>query len=190
MQKSSHQTRTLIMGCALELFAARGFHGTSVEAIARKAGVSKGLLYHYFAGKDEILKALIQQGLTAIGSVLNTVSEIEDPYQQIAILIERTFTILDKEEHFWRLYTGLLLQPDVWEDFKREGRQFFQQTLEQLEGMLRRIGIANPVVEARVFAALLDGISLHYMMDKETYPLEAVKNALIRKYSRKDGENK
>ncbi|RMH77634.1 MAG: hypothetical protein D6681_20780, partial [Calditrichaeota bacterium] len=100
------------------------------------------------------------------------------------------FTILDKEEHFWRLYTGLLLQPDVWEDFKREGRQFFQQTLEQLEGMLRRIGIANPVVEARVFAALLDGISLHYMMDKETYPLEAVKNALIRKYSRKDGENK
>lgn len=43
---------------ALELFCERGFHGTSVPAIAERAGVSVGLMYRYFAGKEELVNHL------------------------------------------------------------------------------------------------------------------------------------
>ena len=43
---------------ALELFCERGFHGTSVPAIAERAGVSVGLMYRYFTGKEELVNHL------------------------------------------------------------------------------------------------------------------------------------
>ena len=43
---------------ALELLCERGFHGTSVPAIAERAGVSVGLMYRYFAGKEELVNHL------------------------------------------------------------------------------------------------------------------------------------
>ena len=49
----------LIMDAARGLFVQRGFHGTSMEALAKKAGVSKATLYSHFADKDALYRALI-----------------------------------------------------------------------------------------------------------------------------------
>ncbi|GAB3259317.1 TetR/AcrR family transcriptional regulator [Chitinimonas naiadis] len=50
-----------ILDAALDLFVARGFAATKVEDIGRAAGVTAGTIYRYFAGKEEILKALIRE---------------------------------------------------------------------------------------------------------------------------------
>lgn len=42
------KTRQQIIDAAFEQFASEGFSKTSVAAVAKKAGVSKGLIYHYF----------------------------------------------------------------------------------------------------------------------------------------------
>ena len=49
------QKKELILESALELFAENGFHATSISQIAKKAGISKGLIYNYFESKNEIL---------------------------------------------------------------------------------------------------------------------------------------
>ena len=53
--------REAIMDAALELFGASGLDGTSVEAIARDAGIGKGTIYLYFKSKDEILDAIFAE---------------------------------------------------------------------------------------------------------------------------------
>ncbi|NIS38573.1 helix-turn-helix transcriptional regulator, partial [Candidatus Saccharibacteria bacterium] len=53
------KTRASILESALELFATKGFHGTSIGEIAKKAEISKGLAYHYFDSKQDILEAVI-----------------------------------------------------------------------------------------------------------------------------------
>ena len=53
-----------ILDEAARLFAARGFAATSMQDIATALGTSRPALYHYFAGKDEILARLVQ-GLAA-----------------------------------------------------------------------------------------------------------------------------
>src|SRR5260370_22894541 len=47
--------RNQVVDKAAELFDAAGYHNTGVADIAAAAGISKPTLYHYFAGKDEIL---------------------------------------------------------------------------------------------------------------------------------------
>ena len=52
--------------------------------------------------------------------------------------------------------------------------------------LLQAAGAADPQSEAYLLAALFDGIALHFMIGRKDYPLETVKNALIRRYSRKN----
>jgi AcrR family transcriptional regulator len=53
------ETRAHIVGIATDLFAADGYDGTSIDAVMRAAGVSKGALYHHFAGKDALFVAVL-----------------------------------------------------------------------------------------------------------------------------------
>ncbi len=54
--KAPDQTvRKQVLAAAVDLFAANGYDGTSVQQIVERAGVTKGALYHYFTAKEDIL---------------------------------------------------------------------------------------------------------------------------------------
>ncbi|MHA7772499.1 TetR/AcrR family transcriptional regulator [Roseibium sp. M-1] len=57
--KTDNAKRRQILTGARRVFRARGFDGTSMEVIAKEAGVSKGTLYVYFASKEALFEALI-----------------------------------------------------------------------------------------------------------------------------------
>lgn len=57
--KIGARRRTEILNAAMQLFDEQGYGNTSVSQIAAKANISKGLIYHYFKSKLEILKATI-----------------------------------------------------------------------------------------------------------------------------------
>ena len=48
------EKRLIIENAALEVFAEDGYHHASVSKIAKKAGVSKGLMYNYFHNKEDL----------------------------------------------------------------------------------------------------------------------------------------
>lgn len=53
--------REKILNAALKLFVERGFHATPTSAISKEAGVSAGILFHYFPTKDELIKTLFSE---------------------------------------------------------------------------------------------------------------------------------
>lgn len=55
------RTRLLIVRSALALFEEKGFDGTTLRDIASRAGVSLGLLYRYFSGKDALVLELYEE---------------------------------------------------------------------------------------------------------------------------------
>ena len=57
---ASHAKRDLILAAAVRVFARKGFHTCRVGDIAEEAGVAHGLLYHYFASKDELLETIFR----------------------------------------------------------------------------------------------------------------------------------
>jgi AcrR family transcriptional regulator len=57
-RKAIPDKRRLILDAAVRVFARQGFHACRVSDIADEAGVAYGLVYHYFASKDEVLDTL------------------------------------------------------------------------------------------------------------------------------------
>jgi AcrR family transcriptional regulator len=63
-------TRAHLVDVATQLFAARGYDGTSIEAVLAEAGVSRGSLYHHFSGKDALFWAVLEGVGARIGEKL------------------------------------------------------------------------------------------------------------------------
>ena len=63
--RRKHARPEEITASALELFVERGYAGTRLEDVAARAGVSKGTLYLYFENKEELLKAVVREGLAS-----------------------------------------------------------------------------------------------------------------------------
>lgn len=53
-----------LLAAALDLFVEKGYAATRVEEVARRAGVSKGTLFLYFASKDELFKAVVRENIS------------------------------------------------------------------------------------------------------------------------------
>jgi TetR/AcrR family transcriptional regulator, cholesterol catabolism regulator len=53
--------REQILAAGLRLFAQRGFRATTIADIAEATGTAHGLVYHYFASKDELLSAILER---------------------------------------------------------------------------------------------------------------------------------
>lgn len=71
--RSARRTRTrgLILDAASELFADKGFSGTSTEDVAERAGVSKGSIFYNFGSKEALGEAVISEGAEQLrGAVL------------------------------------------------------------------------------------------------------------------------
>src|SRR6266566_7900197 len=58
-------TRRRLLEAADAVFAKRGFHGASVEDIAREAGATTGALYSNFAGKEDLFLELFEESTAA-----------------------------------------------------------------------------------------------------------------------------
>ncbi|MCO5101238.1 MAG: TetR/AcrR family transcriptional regulator [Burkholderiaceae bacterium] len=65
-----------LLEAALALFVDRGFAATRLEDVARRAGVSKGTLYLYYANKEELLKAVVRANLIPL--IDSFAAEIQD----------------------------------------------------------------------------------------------------------------
>lgn len=78
-----------IMQAALEVFVRDGFHGTSIRAIAKEAGVSIALIYYHFPSKEEILRTLMLTVTSDLRDLLVAERDAAgaDPKAQLAALV-------------------------------------------------------------------------------------------------------
>ncbi|MBI3451524.1 MAG: TetR/AcrR family transcriptional regulator [Rhodospirillales bacterium] len=82
------EKQQLIRDRAAELFATRGFAGTSTADIARACGFSKALFYHYFASKEQVLYDLLIAYVTALLAAAEAaLAESADPRAQFRAVV-------------------------------------------------------------------------------------------------------
>jgi TetR/AcrR family transcriptional regulator, fatty acid metabolism regulator protein len=76
--KNGPDKRRMILDAAVRVFARQGFHACRVSDIADEAGVAYGLVYHYFASKDEILDTLFLERWAVMLETIRAVDAQEE----------------------------------------------------------------------------------------------------------------
>ncbi len=83
--------RDAILQATLKLVSRHGFHGTSMARVAQEAGVSAGIIYHYFAGKDQVMDEVYHDIKRRFGAAL---AEEFDAGQPLARQVHQALEIM------------------------------------------------------------------------------------------------
>jgi len=101
------------LAAALELFANDGYNATSTSKIAKKAGVSEGLIFRHFENKKGLLVALAENAQKKFHVSMAHVLFEEDPKETIRLLIQAPFKVPETEYDFWKLQFKLKWEKDL-----------------------------------------------------------------------------
>lgn len=173
--------KQLIMDTALELFAYNGYHTTSIRKIAATAGVSVGLLYNYYESKEHLVRAIIHEG---IDRMLNAFDINKDGIltdDELKYFIRENFKSIRNNVPFWKLYYGILMHPAVSNMVEEEFKEHLPAMILVLVMYFRQKGYEHPEREATYFNAVLDGITVQFILDPKYYPLEQMLQVAVEK---------
>jgi TetR/AcrR family transcriptional regulator len=133
-----------LLEAALDLFVEHGYAATRVEAVAQRAGVSKGTLFRYFPSKEALFQAVVRQHLVGLLDEWNTV--IDDHPGSSADLVRASLLQ-------WWQRVGATRQSGITKlvlteagQFPELGAFYQQEVMARGHALLRRIltrGVAN-----------------------------------------------
>jgi AcrR family transcriptional regulator len=99
--------RNQLLEVALEEFAARGFHDTSMEEIAEAAGVTKPVLYQHFSSKRKLyLELLDSVGQSLLADVAREAAAETHPYQRVLAGFRAYFRFVSERTASFQLLFG------------------------------------------------------------------------------------
>jgi AcrR family transcriptional regulator len=110
---------------ASRLFAERGFHGTSMDALAQALGVQKGSLYSLVGSKQELLYATMSEGARAFHAALDVVPERAPATERVRLALRGHLRVVAE-------------QLDVATVFTREWRYLEGEHREEIVSERRR----------------------------------------------------
>lgn len=182
-QEIRQQSMDAIMQAALELFGHDGYHSTSISKIAKEAGVSKGLMYNYFDSKEDLLKRIILEAIeTGEHFVDEALDQSSDPYQQLQNLITFSIDMIKTNLPYWKLVTSLAFQGDVLDPIKEVLEEKHKTAIQMGVTIFTKMGLADPLKEALFFGAVMDGMLVHFMQMGETYPMDEMKDFVVKRF--------
>ena len=177
------QRRHEILEAALYVFGADSYHGSSMATVAKRAKVSKGLIYNYFESKEEILKTLIMGLFDHMMETLDL--DLNAPLSKADFIrvIELSVDEVIKSPQRWKLYMSLSFQPDVTPLLMTELMPKIQPFMILLSNYFVERGHEDPMTMMRYYSAVLDGVQMHILMDPENFPIEKVKQMIIEQFA-------
>lgn len=181
-KKIREQRKAHIMEVALELFAEKGFRDTPISLIAEKAKISKGLMYNYFSSKEELITEIITSGMEILMKVFDPNHDGILTEDEFDYFIHESFCYFRENLQFWKLYFVVLTQPMVFEMVQDKIMEVIMPVLKVLEEYYRSRGHEEPEAEARLLGAVLDGVTLNYLVDPEHFPLEKIEKLIIKRF--------
>ena len=179
----SESTNKILMA-AMELFATNGFPGTSVNAIAKKAGISKGLIYNYFESKEDIVKGLITMMLKMADDILDIAAseKAENPKQELKILIDVFIDSIEQQMEMMRWILPLAFQMSKFSFVNDMVTGKIESLIGVMRSIFERLGYNDPEREAWLLGAIMDGLSMDIAVMPD-YEIDKMHKFLYVKYN-------
>jgi TetR/AcrR family transcriptional repressor of bet genes len=154
--------RRQLIDAAIASIHEYGFADTTVARIAAKAGVSPGIVHHYFADKDDLLFATMRRMLAELrADLIAALARARSPHERIAAVIEASFAPAQFTPDVMAAWLALYGNAGQSPKLARIVRLYHRRLRSMLTGPLRELA-RGPDAEALAegIAAMIDGLYL------------------------------
>ncbi|RYD06539.1 hypothetical protein N752_04215 [Desulforamulus aquiferis] len=126
-QRMKDERREQILSKALMLYATKGLAATKITDISKAAGISQGLLYHYFKSKEEIFVELIGIAFARMNEACRWLErQTLSPKEKIELAIRELLKLLDQNEDAAR-YHLLIAQATASDSIPEEAKAIIKK---------------------------------------------------------------
>jgi len=194
-KEDAQKTRQAILLAARILIAEQGFNATSLDQIARHAGVTRGAVYWHFKNKIDVFDAILQEWLAPIHALSQRwlIDEAPDLENLRQFLVQWLMQI-ERTPHIYELFTILYFKVEYIGEIKaiidRANQQAAddENALRVYLGSLKQNGQVSAQVDIALFAisisAFLLGTAQHWLSRPASYSIAENAEGLVNQFLR------
>ncbi len=168
------ERRLTLLKAAFREVAEKGFSEVTLDDIARRAGVSKGVTLYYFRSKDDLFRELFSWLIDSIhGRMREAVGREQDPIAKVRALVALIFPSPSKNRAFFRAFVDFCGLAARREPFREVNERFYAGCREidggiVADGMRRGVFVLRDPMEAgSTMRAMFDGLMMQWLSEKD-----------------------
>ncbi|MCX6005380.1 MAG: TetR/AcrR family transcriptional regulator [Chloroflexi bacterium] len=166
-----------ITRAAYEVIAEKGYYNFTMMDIAKRAGVSSGLIHHYFKDKENMLVTLLREMQQDIRAKLEKATEhIKDPRQKLDIFMNQAFDLVESDREYVYVIFDFLTQIKYNDRMKRILTKLYRGYRDSCEAIVKEgieKGAFKKTTDAHFIATLVItaflGLREQYIIDNTAF---------------------
>lgn len=188
-EQLKQERRQALLRAARSVFARKGLAAAKIGDVATEAGISHGLVYHYFPHKEALFAAVVEetvQGWEAL--VAQARQRPGPPWERLAWLCEQTLSGLGEAPAHMLVLVHAFTEDAAPREVRTSLERYSRQAYEQLAALIAEgqrsgdVAPGEPAVLARALVAMIQGLAINRIVDVdgEHPPAEVVLRLLRR----------
>lgn len=189
--QQADETRCQLLDAAEALFFEQGVARTTLEQVARRAGLTRGAIYHHFCDKVEIFEAVVDRGQLPheeIRDRLLAEAESGRPLESLEEACISSIRQIAADDRRRRIYVILMHRCEYVEEMEtarnreRQSDKMMRMTVVQC---LERAHVDRtlapqwtPETAARAIKAFMSGLMAEWLLDPEAFPIDNVETCV------------
>ena len=174
------EKKDLILRTALKVFAQEGYHASSVNKIADKANISKGLIYNYFESKEDLLNNIVSNIMDRFMEKYPPIDSIPND-SHIEYFIDQSFEFILEDKARAKLLFALTAQSIVMDLMTKITMQKAEPFMNNVMNFFEIKKYDDPEGMMHYFFSTLEGVQLHVTFNP-LYPIDKVKKILKKQF--------
>ncbi|MCP4022145.1 MAG: TetR/AcrR family transcriptional regulator [Desulfobacteraceae bacterium] len=160
--KAKDEKAKIILDAARAILAQNGYMGTTINLVAKKAGVSRGLLHYYFQNKEDMLATVIKENmLLSIDMIKAVFKNNHTPHGYAKGIVDLLRGVMELDPDFFNLFFegfAVARQSKVVQDELKSLYAQFRCALETCLDQAKENKVIHPQLSNRALATIITGI--------------------------------
>jgi TetR/AcrR family transcriptional regulator, fatty acid metabolism regulator protein len=168
------ERRIALLRAAFREVGEKGFSEVTLDDIARRAGVSKGVTLYYFESKEDLFRELFRWLIDSIHARMrDAVRSVDDPQEKVRALIAVIFPSAARNRAFFRAFVDFCGLAARRESFREVNERFYAGCVD-IDGGIVETGMRRGVFPLRdtkeaasTMRAIFDGLMMQWLAEKD-----------------------
>ncbi len=167
-QRDPEATRTALIEAAEEIFLEKGFGNTSLSEIAKKAGITKSLIHHYFGSKEGLWREVkTQRFMHYFQRQMDMLKDSQPSAELLRASVAFYFDFLRRNPQIVRILAWVFLERDIRECMDID-RELIEMGVEKIRET-QALGQLRADIDPRFILFTFIGLCQHWFQDKEHF---------------------